>query len=203
MAIFELEFELSGLKVKIKSDREDAPSALNAVQQQIGGLLQTAAGLGTSDISPSHQPIQSLPSKVIEAPTRTSELETSRSKARRSKRSHSAVAIPAVNYSHDQHLGQPKQAWTTARKAMWMLSILEQQTAKKDYSTAELVATFNKNFKEFGPITTTNVTRDLGKVRPKGFVTSDASKDPQTWYLLDAGKREISRFLAEVEGHKS
>ena len=47
MSAFEMEFELTGLKIKIKSERSDAPQALDSVQSHIGSLLQAAAGLGT------------------------------------------------------------------------------------------------------------------------------------------------------------
>lgn len=202
MAIFELDFELSGLKVKIKSDREDAPHALNAVQQQIGGLLQTAAGLGTANGLPQSNGATNQ-TRVLEASVPNQPQEESRSKGSRSKRNRTAVSAPPVGYSHTQDLGHPKQGWNTARKAMWMLSILEKATDRNEFSTGELAATFNKNFKQFGPVTTTNVTRDLGKERVKGFVSSDASKDPQTWFLLDGGKKEVLKFLTLNDGEKA
>ena len=202
MANFEMEFELSGLKIKVKSERDDAPKALQSVQSQIGNLLQAAAGLGTGEIAsgparPSHSTGNVGEGRTIEAPAISSNSAPARTKATRGKRASTNESATAVEFSHDPAAyGLPKQTWNTAQKSMWLLYVLEKQNGHRDLSTGALASTFNKHFKEFGAITTTNVTRDLGRARAKnGFVSSDASKDPQTWYLLDAGKKEVERLV--------
>lgn len=198
MADFEMEFEITGLKVKIKSDRGEAPQALHAVQQQIGNLLQAAAGVGVAE---KRQPTVTNSTgvldgqRVIDAPKNDSSA-ASRTKNNKRKRGNSGGGT-AFDFSHNPEThGSPKQSWNTAQKSMWLLYTLEKQTGVKEHSTPTIAATFNKYFKEFGPVTTTNVTRDLGSARAKhNFVTSDASKDPQTWYLLDTGKKEVERLI--------
>ena len=82
---------------------------------------------------------------------------------------------------------------------MWLLYIIEKQGGEKEQNTPTITATFNKYFKEFGPVTTTNVTRDLGAARVKhGFVSSDAGKEPQTWFLLEAGTKEVEKLMSSA-----
>ena len=85
------------------------------------------------------------------------------------------------------------------QKAMWLLYVLDQQGIKESTSGV-LAATFTKHFKSFGSIQAPNVHRDLSKEKGKtGWVNSDATKDPQTWHLLEEGKKGIAALIQQTK----
>jgi hypothetical protein len=107
----------------------------------------------------------------------------------------------AIDFKHDaEKYGFPKQEWNTAQKAMWLLYMLAHETGQHEYSAFVVAATFNKHFKSFGAILTANVLRDLAKEKGKsGWVNSDASQDPQMWYLLEEGKKGSAALIQEAK----
>ena len=103
----------------------------------------------------------------------------------------------AIDFKHDaEKYGIPKQDWSTSKKAMWLLYILA-DTGHGEVSAGQLAATFNKHFKTFGSILTANVLRDLAKEKGKGWISSDTTKDPQTWLLLVEGTKGIAKLIEE------
>jgi hypothetical protein len=83
---------------------------------------------------------------------------------------------------------------------MWLLYLL-MQDGVNECSSGVLAATFNKHFKSFGAIKQQNILRDLAKEKGKsGWVNSDATKEPQTWLLLEAGKKGIAALIQQSKG---
>jgi hypothetical protein len=214
MAKLEVKFELTGLKFEITGERDDVSVALASLQQQVASLAQSAASAaGALDGHPSQNGLlltgQMLPAGHPEDAEPSARGALSAPVARsKSKRASGAprLKVEAVQFMHDaEKYGFPKQEWNTANKAMWLLYVMEMQTAQKEASAHVIAATFKLYFKEFGNLLTHNIVRDLGSCKKKGLVNSDPSKTPETWFLLAAGKTEIQALIqspnaAEITG---
>src|SRR6185312_7952762 len=109
----------------------------------------------------------------------------------------SAAATDGAGGALELHLdlakfGQPMQVWKTAQKALWLLEVLDQSGLGTSHSAKVLVDTFNRHFKQAGTVTTTNTTRDLGRLKASekpSPVGEDTNKTPSEWFLTDEGKR--------------
>lgn len=198
MSKLEIEFEITGLKLRIKGDSDDVATKVAAVQRQVQGVIQAVGAIadGATGVPPT--PLNGAGSpKVLEAAAEPAAANGTRGKRSPRKSSGQRQGAEGIDFKHDaEKYGFPKQDWTTAQKAMWLLYALEQQTDRKEYSGPVIAATFNKHFKSFGSIHAANVHRDLGKEKGKsGWVNSDASQDPQTWHLLEEGKKGVAALI--------
>lgn len=205
----DFEFEITGLKLKIKGDSADASGKVAELQRQVQSLMSTINSLaqqGTRVLPPPDNAPSSA--KLLEAgPEQTSSDNnvSSNGTRRRQPRKNTSLGprhkADAIDFKHDaDQYGFPKQNWATAQKAMWMIYVLSQQGEAKEFSASVIAATFNKHFKSFGMILAQNVLRDLGKEKGKsGAVNSDASQDPMKWYLLEAGKKQIPALIEDAK----
>jgi hypothetical protein len=199
MSKLEIEFEITGLKFRISGEKDTVPAALASLQRQIAGLAQsvvsaTTALDGNSGSTAFEPPLVeatrgALPAAPVAQPAQR--------KPRKPGGGRKETA-GALEFKHDaEKLGFPKQEWNTATKAMWLLYVLEQSGGPTEVSAPALAATFNKYFKESGGIQRGNISRDLGSAKGKtGFVNSDPTKDPETWFLLTAGKTHLQELIA-------
>lgn len=199
MSKLEVEFELTGLKFKISGERDDVSGALANLQQQVASLVQSAASAagvlnGKGIATPQNVTTQGAPQTLEAAPKGLSSGRGN--KARRGSGS-SKVSADAIEFRHNaEKYGFPKQDWNTANRAMWLLYILEMQTEHKEVTAGVLAATFKRHFKQFGDILKHNITRDLGLAKGKtGYVNSDSSHDPETWFLLADGKKAMEALI--------
>jgi hypothetical protein len=206
MAKLEVKFELTGLKFEITGERDDVSLALASLQQQVANLAQSAASAaGALDgRSPQTGPIlngQVTPAGQlgeIDLPVRGALVApVARSKSKRTSGA-PRLKVEAVQLTHDvEKYGFPKQEWNTANKAMWLLYVMEMQTAQKEASAHIIAATFKLYFKQFGNPLTHNIVRDLGSCKKKNLVNSDPTKTPETWYLLAAGKTAMQTLIKD------
>jgi hypothetical protein len=170
MSKLEIEFELTGLKLKIKGEREDVPAAVAAIQRQLGTMMQATGAIANGN---GQAPVVDLPApRVLEART-----EEPSNRGKRGPRKASGGVRPkvaAIDFKHDaEKYGFPKQDWSTAKKAMWLLYILT-DAGQAEASASQVADTFNKHFKTFGSILSANVLRDLAKEKGKtGWINSD------------------------------
>lgn len=198
---YKMKLELSGLKLEIEHDDDGTiPPAVATLQRQLAGVMQTVNALasngsanGSNQLAGHGQP------KAIEAPMVEPRPRGGKGSTRRGSGSRSKAE--AIDFKHDaERFGFPKQEWNTACKALWLLYVLAEQGILTEVSGPVLAATFNKHFKTFGTVHAANVHRDLGKEKSKsGWVNSDASQDPQTWYLLEAGKQGVAKTIEEAK----
>jgi len=211
MSNIDFEFELTGLKIKIKGDGEDVSGKVAQLQRQVHSLMSTIGALAQGTASPSPHPNvhENGAGQLLDATQTRPVLENpaslNGSRRRRQRRNPSGApkqTAEAIDFKHDaEKYGFPKQIWTTSQKAMWMIFVLGEHGDEKEFSASVIAATFNKHFKSFGTIRMQNVLRDLGKEKGKsGAVNSDASQDPMKWYLLDAGKKLIPALIEESKG---
>jgi hypothetical protein len=201
MSKLEIEFEITGLKLKIKGDSDDVSGKVADLQRQVQGVMNTIGAItqnASTPVLPSapagQNGTQTPALRVLEAPADTGRKGGNRGAGRKGGTRKQAEAI---DFKHDaDKYGFPKQEWNTAQKAMWLLYILSLQTGTQEYSANVLAATFNKHFKSFGSVLAHNLLRDLGKEKGKsGWVNSDASQEPPTWLLLEEGKKGMAALI--------
>jgi len=196
MPKFELEMELTGLKLRIKGDRGDVPVIAANVGQQIAGLLEPPANIVEGEPPRKTVEVVQLPPSP-EAPSKNG--HTRRRTAARN--GNSAPTSTPVEFAHDSaKWGIPLQAWNPTNKSLWLLRIVEEQGGPKELSSSEIVATFNKFFKPSGKLRAPNVARDLGKIKTgaEALVVEDKSGSPIRWCLSHKGRAESDRLVAEA-----
>jgi hypothetical protein len=86
--------------------------------------------------------------------------------------------------------GNPQEPWSTPKRGVWLLWVVEQATARTQWAISEIVNTFNQHYRQFGTITTSNLARDFGALRKRNPlpVCVDTNREPQLWYLHDSGR---------------
>jgi hypothetical protein len=206
----DFEFEITGLKLKVKGN--DSSTQVADLQRQVQGLMATITSLAQGQLQTPPQiqengtaanlleGAQQIPQ--LPAPPNGTRVATRRTPAaRRGTASGPRQRAEAIDFKHDaDQYGFPRQNWATAQKAMWTIYVLAEQGDTKEFSASVIAATFNKHFKSFGTILAQNVLRDLGKEKGKsGSVNSDASQEPMKWYLLEAGKKMIPALVEEAK----
>ncbi len=203
MAKMEIEFEITGLKLRIKGESDDVVAKVAAVQKQVQGVIQAVGAIadGANDTHQNNGRVASLQAALPAAALPAASARNGSRGATRKNSGSPRVSAEPIDFKHDaQKYGFPKQEWNTATKAMWLLHMLEIEAKHTEASAPVLAATFGKYFREFGKIIHNNITRDLSTLKSKGkSVNNDPDKDPQTWYLLEDGKREVERLIAPPE----
>lgn len=199
MSKFRIKMKLQGLELEIEGSREDASLIGKSLAQQFASLVQPAEAI----LSPSANP--EAHRQTIDV---TPNLPSSTPRKMRKKRSVSSATSEAesgnaIEFNHDPtSYGNPSQEWKTADKAIWLLYVLKLSGGPEDFSSKSIFDTFNKHFRQSGTITTSNVTRDLGKLKTKkpAPLGENTNKDPSTWYLTDAGIQQAILLVAKATG---
>ncbi len=202
MSKLEIEFEITGLKLKIKGDSDDVVAKVAAVQRQVQGVIQAVGAIADGATAANTETLahqNGSGPKLLEVVPEAAGSTGNRGKRTPRKNGGTRRHAEAIDFKHDaETYGFPKQDWNTAQKAMWLIHVLSLEAGRNECSGPVIAATFNKHFKSFGSILAPNVHRDLGKEKGKsGWVNSDASQDPQMWYLLEEGKKGIAALIQE------
>jgi hypothetical protein len=212
MSKLEIEFELTGLKLKIKGDSDDVSGKVGDLQRQVQGLMNTIGSITQGASAPalppapaSHNGTTSPAQKVIEAAAEPSSNGRKGRTPGPRKGTPKAPRAEPIDFKHDaEKYGFPKQEWNTAQKGMWLLYVLSSQTGQHEYSAPVLAATFNKHFKSFGSVLAHNLARDLNAQKGKtGWVNSDATQEPPAWLLLEEGKKAMAKLIEESKAPKA
>lgn len=182
--------KLEDLEVEIKGERDDVRTAQNLLEKLTGAaqpaqLLETSVD-GNAGSNGHEQP------RTIEG----------RVKARRSRKSSNSNGNQEAenslpNYSHNtDKWGFPKQAWPTAKRAMWLLEVLFQESGISDGLDSETItAIFNRHFKEAGVLLKHNVTRDLNKEK----VAKNVGTANNKYFLTTQGRETAQKLVAEAK----
>lgn len=192
MSKFHVEFELQGLKLKIDGERADVPQIAQSIGRQFADILTPIVRIADKTADDSGPPV------VIDqaAPL----LVSGKKRVRRAAGAKSVTATdaaPLPEWRHDPaKYGAPSQSWSTKDKAIWLLHVLSGSTPTKELSGVQIANVFNKNFRQAGTITSSNVNRDLGtaKVANPPLVGEDAGKTPSNWFLYDAGTKYAEKL---------
>jgi hypothetical protein len=199
---FEVELELTGLKLRLRGSREDIPVMTQGIGQQLAGLLQPAADIVEGEIVTGNGalPAQAEPAKAT--PRR-------RSYTRRRAQAGSPAA-PAnggknetLDWVHDPtKWGNPQQEWVTSQKATWLLYVVAHEKGTPGMSSKLIADTFNKHFFRAGRIQASKVSRDLGRLKSQkpAQVGEDTTANPPRWFLVNAGEEEARKLVQEALG---
>lgn len=162
MAKVEIEFEITGLKLKIKGERDDAAQALSALQRQVAGMMQLGAALPETNT-----PVPSSEGKLIETPSEpvSGNARAVGKRGGRGGRSDRPTAS-ALQFRHEAaKYGNPQQGWGNTDKMMWLMFVLQDGGVAQEVSGPQLAATFTYHFKGAGAVRPSHTTRELGRAK--------------------------------------
>lgn len=202
MATFKVKMKLEGFELEIEGEREDAALISDQIGRQFSTILSPIEGIVSGKEESGSQPFLDL--QLTEAPKQRK--STRRSSVSRKRSGPDTETAQPLQFRHSSDkFGNPQQAWKTAQKAMWLIYVLSECGLGEEFTTRQLQEVFNQHFKQFGTITTSNVTRDLGK--QKGEKPPNIGEDPtggeSKWYLTEAGVRVAQKLTADALGTSS
>lgn len=197
MAKFRIRMKLTGLELEIEGSRDDMPVIASSLGQQLSGLLQPSAQIVDGEVI--HD---ASPSAANEQPDDSTKRRRPRRRPPASPASGGGTSDDNIlDWRHDptKH-GSPKQEWTTSDKMIWTIYVAGEETGTREMNGSQLTRTFNKHFRQAGPVQRQNVYRDLGKLKTgrKGelpLVAENTTKNPATWFLTEAGTKAAQQLV--------
>lgn len=196
MPSFEVDFEIKGLKLKIKGERNEVPMILDNVARQVSGAIAPMAAIAQAGSPPI------LPEPKIESLQSTPSFSRRTVKGRRSGGTGSKLAaVVPIAFHHDaQKYGSPKQAWKGERKIAWMMHVLHKETNVKAVSGAQIAETFNEHFRAAGQLHRNSMPRDLNHMKDKAvpWVGKTKGESATEWFLTDEGHKEALSAIADA-----
>ena len=186
MAKFKFHIKLQGLEVSMEGDRADIPMMASNAAQRFAGILEPAMNVAADELPPK---------KVENTAAAFNGLTEPKPPPRRKSRS-AANAGPVgatkfVDWKHDpDKWGNPLQGWSTTEKCIWLIHVAEQAASVKEMTNPQIIATFNKHFRQAGQLNRGNVHRDLGKAKSGAgaLIGENTSVNPPAWFLTTTGK---------------
>jgi len=201
MSTVKIHFKLQGLELDFEGTREDIPAISQTVGNQIAGIIEPAMRAIDGDTTQGSSGASET--VTLEARDTGARKRTRRRKTSSSSSGGGEASAVALTWQHNPaDYGTPSQSWNTATKAIWLLYVVEKVLQKKGLTAKQIEESFNKNFRQAGPIKSFNVTRDLGKAKGKGKVSpvsEDTTKDPSEWHLTEAGIQQAQGLIAGTE----
>lgn len=201
MSKFKVKLKIQAFELEIEGSREDIPLISQNIGNEIAGLITPAANIvegkeiKNETIAPSLAPL-----------THTSN-RRSLKKTRNIKSNEQAASTDvAINWEHKpEKWGVPPQNWTTAKKAIWLLYVVKEETGITELTANAIAATFNKHFYQSKTIQAGNTGRDLGKqkLKPQTPISENTTKDPSMWYLTLEGIKHAQKLVQEARGVKA
>ncbi len=187
MAKFRIRLKVQGLELEVDGEREDIPIITATVQRQLASIVEPAE-------------------VVAETPrlgSRTDQQEPNgssgknRTPRRRSGTPRASGDGTPIDFRHDSSkYGNPLQTWSIIQKTLWLLYALKSQANAKEVDPAQLVATFNQQFKSTGKLHPPLVTRELGKAKVSN--PAPVGEDKGLWYLTDEGDRQAQALIQSL-----
>jgi hypothetical protein len=205
MSKFRIKLKLQGLEMEVEGTRDDLPAIRRSLGQQFEGIL-----------NPSTEIAEGRPLTLEAARTNNASVEEEGSRRKRKTRTSqnrtsssdgTAEEIP-IDWKHDPaKYGSPLQSWVSAQKAIWLLYVAAQEASVHEVSGSRIAVTFNKHFRQAGPVSTGHVNRDLGRLKAARdgqppLVSEDTTKTPPLWFLIEAGSKEAQKLVLEALGKK-
>lgn len=187
MAKFKVRLKVQALELEIDGEREDLPLITNAVNRQFAAIVEPT------------EVIAELPKLPSSNGGGADDGKGKPPRRRQSSRTPADTAAP-VEFRHDSgKFGSPVQGWTVLHRAIWLLYVLQNTTGNKEYSAAQLVATYNQQFKAAGKFHPPLLSRELA--RAKVAVPAPIGEDKGMWYLTAAeGERHAKELVSQALG---
>ena len=194
MGKFEVEFELQGLKLRMKGERGDIPLIAQHVGKQVENLIKPAVTIVED------KPQMSLPiggGPVIDVPTSARRRRTSKTNVKQHDAGAAAMSPPEVTID-PQAWGSPNQKWKGSDKAIWLLYAVANSGGPNELTSAQITTIFNTKFREAGTLLRQNVNRDLMKLKGSADGLVGRSDQTDAWFLTDAGKKHAIDLITKV-----
>jgi hypothetical protein len=199
---FEIEFELQGLKLKVKGERDDISKITSALNQQLSGLLPSPEM--ADGAFPEHRGFQDAKDVTPQDLAKPAKRKRAKGNSSGSTSSGSGdTAVTALDWRHSpEKWGAPSQTWTTADKSTWILYVVQKELNVAEMSTKQISITFNKHFRQAGAIRPQNVSRDLGlkKLKSPSEVGQDTTKPGEPWFLTETGIHVAENLIKSCIG---
>ena len=151
--------KLQGFELEIQGNREDAPAIGRSIGEQFSAIISPAV-----DILEGNSPVGGHSQQLI-APPENPKRRTSR-RSKTGPKDAASEGAQTIEFRHDAgKFGMPNQQWNTAQKAIWLLYVVKETKGVGELSTGQIVKTFNVHFRQAKTVTSSNVTRDLGRAK--------------------------------------
>jgi hypothetical protein len=192
MAKFKVKMKLQGFELEIEGERQDAALISEHIGSQLTSIMKPIAGIVEGEVESTAPSVQ-----VLETNTDTRPRKKKKSGGGTPERRSSSAAIDFV--LKDNSYGTPKQAWSNADKAMWLIFVLRELGNGDQFSGSQLNATFNKHFKQAGTMQTGNINTQLGKKKTEAppRVGEDTTKEPSEWFLTEQGIADVRALIVD------
>jgi hypothetical protein len=197
MSKFKIKMKLTGFELEIEGSKDDVPNIQQALSQQLSGLLQPPAGLIEETPRPQMKTIEVEPAV---APTGRNARPRKRPTSSATPKSNGAESEVALdNWPRDvSNYCSPAQGWSTREKALWVLYVAHKEGIAPEISTSQIRETFNLHYRQAKTIDTSNINRDLGRVKGK-LVGEDVRKSPPAWFLTETGIAAVEKKIDELK----
>jgi len=193
---FKFKLKITGFELEVEGSKEDVAAITSSVTNQIKGLTNPQL-LGDNIDTEDTESTDVTPTLLPQAPRK-------RSTRKKSSSSGSGnMKIEPIDFKNDpKKYSAPSMNWTTLQKALWLMYVINNEKNISELSIAQITNTYNTYYKQSKTIRSTNVARDLGKVKlgNGAFVGENASVSPHTWYLTDAGNLQVQNIIKESKG---
>lgn len=195
MSKFKFRLKLQGLELEMEGSRDDIPLMAQNIGNQLAGLMQPAAGMANGGSPDSTND----PVTIDHIANDKAKLKKPRKRSASTQPSNVEGTIIEWQH-HAANYGNPQQSWNTAKKAIWTLYVVSHEAKLKQLTATQIADTFNRKFKQAGPIRATNVSRDLGtaKLKKPALTGEDTAKATSEWFLTDAGSKSAQESIKEV-----
>lgn len=190
MAKFRIRLKVQGLELEIDGERQDIPAITATVQRQLTGLFEPAEVIIDTE--------KKLKSET-DQPESGASAGKGRSSRRRASQKSTAEAAAPIEFRHEStKYGNPLQSWSIIDKCIWLLYVLKNLTPFKEVEAAQLVATFNEDFKVAGRLHPPHVPRELARAR--GQNPAPVGEDKGRWFLTAEGDRQAQELVKSLSG---
>lgn len=191
MAKFRMRLKIQGFELEVDGEREDIPAITSAIQSQFTGLIQPAELMVDGQKQLPNAP------KVIDAEAIKPAGRSGRRRINGSRSSTAGSAAQPIELRHDAATyGNPLQSWSVTDKAIWLLYVLKGIANLSEVSAAQLVATFNDNFRQAKKIHPPHLPRDLGTAKVQN--PAPVGENKGNWYLTNEGDRQAQQLIQSV-----
>ena len=191
MSKFEMEFELKGLKVRVKGERGDIPLITQNIGKQVGDLLKPAANIVEEQKPQLQLPMQNAIDVATVVTTRRKRAST-RSASTTAAQTNVEVVIDTTTW------GTPHQSWKCAEKAIWLLYATAKSGGPSEMTSAEIVRVFNTRYRAAKTIRPQNVNRDLTALKGGTEAQVGRSEKNDAWFLTEAGEKRAIALITKA-----
>jgi hypothetical protein len=199
MSKFEMEFELKGLKVRVKGDRGDIPLITQNIGKQFGDMLKPAA-----NIVDEQKPQLQLPmNNVIDVPAATPAPARRKRSGARSNGGGASAPVQVEVTIDTNTWGTPQQTWKCSEKAIWLLFVMNKSGGPSEMTSTDIANVFNARYRAARTIRPQNVNRDLARLKSGADALVGRNEKNDAWFLTEAGEKAAIALITKTREQAS